>query len=69
MEPTCVFSGVNKKEQLAVRMDDKLSRIRTLINNPNVDQGDESIKQTKLDLVGYLILEMAIDKTEGDLGL
>ncbi len=49
LEPIRVFSTADNLEQLAVRMDDKLSRIRSA-------QGDD-LEDAKLDLLGYLILE------------
>ena len=50
INPVRVFSTASDVEQLNVRMDDKLSRIRT--SKPE-DQED-----VRLDLVGYLILDM-----------
>ena len=50
INPVRVFSGASDIEQINVRMDDKLSRIRT--SKPE-DQED-----ARLDLVGYLILDM-----------
>lgn len=49
LEPMRVFSKAEPLEQIAVRMDDKLSRIRSA-------QGDD-LEDAKLDLVGYLVLE------------
>lgn len=49
LEPMRVFSKASPLEQIAVRMDDKLSRIKSA-------QGDD-LEDAKLDLVGYLILE------------
>jgi hypothetical protein len=49
LEPIRVFSKADNLEQIAVRMDDKLSRIRSA-------QGDD-LEDAKLDLLGYLILE------------
>lgn len=48
MEPIRVFSGASTIEQIYVRIDDKLSRIR----NQQIDE-DEDVVQ---DLIGYLIL-------------
>jgi hypothetical protein len=50
LEPIRVFSRADPLEQIAVRMDDKLSRIKSA-------QGDD-LEDAKQDLVGYLILEM-----------
>jgi hypothetical protein len=49
LEPMRVFSKAAPLEQIAVRMDDKLSRIKSA-------QGDD-LEDAKLDLVGYLVLE------------
>lgn len=49
LEPMRVFSKAEPLEQIAVRMDDKLSRIKSA-------QGDD-LEDAKLDLVGYLVLE------------
>ena len=49
LEPMRVFSKAEPLEQIEVRMDDKLSRIKSA-------QGDD-LEDAKLDLVGYLVLE------------
>jgi hypothetical protein len=49
LEPLRIFSKADRSEQIAVRIDDKLSRILNA-------QGDDS-EDAKLDLIGYLILE------------
>ncbi len=49
LEPVRIFSQVDKKEQLRVRMDDKLSRIAR-------GAGDLDTEDVILDLIGYLIL-------------
>ncbi len=49
LEPIRVFSKAEPLEQIAVRMDDKLSRIKSV-------QGDD-LEDAKLDLIGYLVLE------------
>lgn len=49
LEPMRVFSKAAPLEQIAVRMDDKLSRIKSV-------QGDD-LEDAKRDLVGYLVLE------------
>lgn len=56
LSPARIFSQASTKEQLLVRIDDKLSRIKTL--DPE-DQED-----TVLDLVGYLILLMIANENE-----
>jgi hypothetical protein len=50
LEPVRVFSKASNMEQLYVRMDDKIKRIMT--SDP------DDLEDAKLDLVGYLILEM-----------
>ena len=49
LKPMRVFSKAPPLEQIAVRMDDKLSRIKSA-------QGDD-LEDAKLDLLGYLVLE------------
>lgn len=49
LEPLRVFSKADPLEQIAVRMDDKLSRIKSA-------QGDD-LEDAKRDLIGYLVLE------------
>jgi hypothetical protein len=49
LEPTRIFSKSSKNEQLLVRIDDKLSRIKTT----GMEAPDED---TLNDLIGYLIL-------------
>ncbi len=51
-DPTRVFSGANSVEQINVRIDDKLSRIKYGNTCGNED--------TELDLIGYLILKRAV---------
>ena len=50
LEPIRVFSKADSLEQIAVRMDDKLSRIKSA--------QEDDLEDAKLDLVGYLVLEM-----------
>ena len=49
LEPMRVFSKASPREQLLVRMDDKLSRIK----NAQPDDEEDAL----LDLLGYLVLE------------
>lgn len=49
LDPVRVFSNANPKEQLRVRIDDKLSRIQRADENA---LGEDTI----LDLIGYLVL-------------
>lgn len=50
LEPCRIFSKANSVEQILVRIDDKLNRIRNRQN----DEDEDVVK----DLVGYLILLM-----------
>ena len=50
LEPIRVFSKANSCEQILVRIDDKLNRIK---QGPNILSEDEDVLQ---DLIGYLIL-------------
>lgn len=55
LNPTRVFSKASPLEQLKVRIDDKLSRVRS-------SQSDED-EDVIIDLIGYLILYMiALEK-------
>jgi hypothetical protein len=38
---------------LRVRMWDKMARLNNLIENPDVDPGDESLNDTLIDLLNY----------------
>ena len=49
LEPLGVFSQLSAKEDLLVRIDDKLKRIK----NGSLDRDDEDVVN---DLIGYLIL-------------
>lgn len=49
LEPLRIFSKADPLEQISVRIDDKLSRIKSA-------QADD-LEDAKLDLIGYLILE------------
>jgi hypothetical protein len=55
IEPLRVFSSVDQLEQIRVRMDDKLSRIRRM--------SPEDSEDAYLDLAGYLILYLAVRRT------
>ena len=47
------------------RITDKYNRLVNLAINPNVNTGDESIKDTLLDMANYCIMTyMELDKTE-----
>ena len=49
LDPVRVFSRCDTLEQINVRLDDKLSRLRS-------GQGDDT-EDSELDLIGYLILK------------
>lgn len=51
LNPVRIFSQASTVEQLRVRMDDKLSRIRTM--------DPEDTEDAYLDLLGYLVLYRA----------
>lgn len=56
LDPLRIFSALNPDEQIRVRIDDKLSRIK---------RGNDSFNEdTLLDLVGYLILLMMAKKSQ-----
>ena len=56
LEPKRIFSNASAKEQILVRIDDKLSRIA----NQNIDDDEDAV----LDLIGYLVLlKMTQDKS------
>lgn len=57
LDPVRIFSKANLREQLAVRMDDKLSRIK---RGAGIDDGENP----KVDLAGYLILDRIADRGE-----
>lgn len=50
LNPTRIFSKASPVEQLLVRVDDKLSRLKTLGFDPQKDE------DTLSDLIGYLVL-------------
>lgn len=54
LEPIRIFSKCDRREQIRVRIDDKLSRIM---------EGDpEDVEDTVRDLLGYLILDSIAEK-------
>jgi hypothetical protein len=56
LKPKRVFSKASPREQIAVRLDDKLSRLMS-------GQVDDT-EDTKLDLIGYLILDRVAARLE-----
>lgn len=59
LEPKRVFSKASAKEQLLVRIDDKLSRIA----NESLDEDED--EDVVLDLIGYLVLYKIASKISG----
>lgn len=57
LEPCRIFSKANTVEQILVRIDDKLNRVK----NRQDDEDEDVI----MDLAGYLILLMIARKKEG----
>lgn len=55
LEPVRIFSKSDQSEQILVRIDDKLSRIK----NSSLDEDEDVVK----DLIGYLVL-LEIGKDE-----
>lgn len=53
LEPIRIFSDANTREQLFVRIDDKLNRIM---------QGSNDDEDVVMDLIGYLILLKVYDR-------
>jgi len=52
---------------LLVRLDDKMNRARTLFNNEAIKPGDESVRDTLLDLANYAIMGiMELDKGKAE---
>lgn len=54
LNPLRVFSKASATEQILVRIDDKLSRIRT---------GTKDREDTKRDLIGYLVLLLIAEES------
>lgn len=50
LQPSRIFSKADNVEQIKVRIDDKLNRIRNLGSNPDAEE--DAVK----DLIGYLVL-------------
>lgn len=59
LNPMRVFSEADTLEQLAVRADDKLSRI-----SRGHGMADESLRDTRRGLIGYLLLMEVADRRE-----
>lgn len=66
LEPKRIFATSSPQEQIAVRIDDKLSRIQNLNSFKDINTGDESLRDTKRDLIGYLILEMVAERIDAN---
>lgn len=54
LDPIRIFSKTNPKEQIKVRLDDKISRL-------TLGSGEDT-EDVFIDLTGYLILYMILDK-------
>lgn len=61
LEPINVFSGTRASDQIKVRIDDKLSRIKATSGMDTVIKED-----TVQDLIGYLVLYRVALRTERD---
>lgn len=48
----------------AIRLQDKVNRLRTLIKNPNISENDEKIEDTLMDLAGYAVLAVSQIRNE-----
>jgi len=57
-EPINIFSSATAQEQINVRIDDKLNRIKKGQDKENVPE------DTILDLIGYLILLRVLEATD-----
>lgn len=52
---------------LLIRLEDKISRARNLLKNSSIDPGDESIRDTLLDLANYTIMGLIeLDRAKED---
>ena len=58
LDPIRIFSKADAKEQIRVRIDDKLSRLRNV-------QGDET-EDVISDLIGYLVLLKVSERVENE---
>ena len=66
LNPQRIFSRASVIEQIDVRIDDKLSRIKNM-NTNNIEDVKESIADSIRDLVGYLVMrEIAKRRQESD---
>lgn len=58
------FAGVTPDQACRVLIGTKLARLKELLNNPNKEIKNESIKDTLLDLSNYLLLDIALRDEE-----
>jgi hypothetical protein len=58
--PIKIFSSLDARERIKVRLDDKLSRLANGIDTDNVPE------DTVLDVIGYLILWRVLDRAEDE---
>ncbi len=59
LEPVRIFSRASSREQILVRLDDKLSRLA---------RGSAAGEDVVLDLMGYLVLLRIADRLEAERG-
>jgi len=64
INPLRIFSSASSLEQIKVRMDDKLSRIKNLQEKENKVKS-ETIEDTMFDLAGYIILYFVAKNIQG----
>jgi hypothetical protein len=60
LDPIRIFSRADPLEQIAVRIDDKLSRLK----NGHAYPGDDDVR----DLAGYLVLRMVAERFRKEVG-
>lgn len=49
------------------RITDKYNRLVTLVTNPKIDSGDESIQDTLIDMANYCLMTVMEIKKESDI--
>jgi hypothetical protein len=62
LEPVRIFSRADRTEQIRVRLDDKLARLRNMNGAPGSGPAEDTI----LDLIGYLVILKIAEKGHGD---
>lgn len=56
----------NDLSSVPVRLADKLNRFKSLVKNPDLDNVDESVKDTLMDLANYSVMSLIYLKMRGD---